>query len=162
MNAFFMSAWPIVAGAVLIVFAALGWKFKIDLSLSEASLAAFGAALIAAPVIAKIKFGATGIEFETNVRAAANKLSELVDQHGAAIKAINDNLIKLNESVEALQKAVTEGITPKRGADWEDILSHIRPKTIDIGKALQANSEVLIAASDLNRKVKASIAKLAD
>ncbi|MGO9004634.1 MAG: hypothetical protein ACLQIQ_21205 [Beijerinckiaceae bacterium] len=155
-----MDVSPILAGVALIVLGALGWRSEHDLSLIDASLALLGAALIAAPVIAKIKFSATGIEFETNVKAAASKLSELVDQHGAAIKAINDNLIKLNESIEALQKALSEEIAPKKGTDWESILSNIRPKTIDIGKALRANTEVISTASDLNQKVRESIAKL--
>ncbi len=160
MKDFFMNALPVLAGVAVIALAAWGWRSAHDLSLIDASLAAFGAALIAAPVIAKIKFGATGFEFETNIKAAATNLSELVDQHGAAIKAINDNLIKLNDSVAALQKALSEKVAPKRGVDWEVILSDIKPKTIDIGKALHANTEMITAASALNQKVKASIAKL--
>lgn len=174
MNSRFMYVLPVAAGIVMIVLATLGWQFGYDFSVIDASLAAFGAALIAAPVIAKIKFGPSGFEIETT-----SKLSEAVEQQGKAIKTINDSLKKMNESIAALQKMPDEFGTmlsaeisiPKRGTeaaiDWKNILpKYITPKTLEFGttseieSALRSNETLIAKASELNQQVKAALAKL--
>ena len=59
---------PTFAGVALIVIAVMAAVAKLDLSASETVLALFGAALVAAPVIARIKIGSGGVEFETKVK----------------------------------------------------------------------------------------------
>ncbi len=51
---------PTFAGVALVVIALAAVVAKWDVSAPEAVLAMFGAALVAAPVIAKIKIGAAG------------------------------------------------------------------------------------------------------
>ncbi|MGO9133975.1 MAG: hypothetical protein ACLP8A_08005 [Methylovirgula sp.] len=168
-------ALPWLAGIALMVFAVVAHYDHHELTLIDVSLAIFGAALVAAPVIAKFKFSASGVEFETNIKDAATKLADVVAQQGEAIKTINENLIKMNESIEALQRApgelenalTSDLVLPKPGKEWKNIFStYLTPKTIDIaktsdiGKALQANNEMIVTATDLSRQVKESLAKL--
>ncbi len=82
---------PTVAGVALVVIAITAVVARWEVSAAAAVLAMFGAALVAAPVIAKIKIGSGGVEFETKVKETTSDISDLLDQHGKAIKTINDS-----------------------------------------------------------------------
>lgn len=158
---------PTVAGVALVAIALAAVVARWEVTAAVAVLAMFGAALVAAPVIAKIKIGSGGVEFETKVKETTSNISDVLDQHEKAIKTINDSLIQMNGSLDELQssqKALAAEIakTPGSGA----VESHLAiieaavPKTGEISRALAANDAVLAAASDLRTKLKQSLAGL--
>ena len=158
---------PTFAGVALIVIAVMAAVAKLDLSASETVLALFGAALVAAPVIARIKIGSGGVEFETKVKETTSNISDVLDQHEKAIKSINDCLIQMNGSLDelqSLQKALAAEIAKTPGsaavANHLEIIATAVPKTGEISRALAANEAVLAAASDIRRKLKQSLAGL--
>jgi hypothetical protein len=158
---------PTFAGVALIVIALTAVVAKWEISAPETVLAMFGAALVASPVIAKIKIGSGGVEFETKVKETTSNISDILDQHEKAIKTINDCLIQMNGSLDELhssQKTLAAEIakTPASGAiakNLEGIAAAV-PKTGDISRALAANDAVLAAASEIRRKLKQSLAGL--
>ena len=158
---------PTVAGIALVAIALTALVGKWDVTAAVAVLAMFGAALVAAPVIAKIKIGSGGVEFETKVKETASNISDVLDQHEKVIKTINDSLIQMNGSLDQLhssQKTLAAEIakTPASGAiarNLEGIAAAV-PKTGEISRALAANEAVLAAASDIRRKLQQSLAGL--
>jgi xylose isomerase len=158
---------PTLAGVALVVIALTAVVAKWDVSAPEAVLAMFGAALVATPVIAKIKIGSGGVEFETKVQETTSNISDVLDQHGKAIKTINDSLIQMNGSLDELhssQKTLAAEIakTPAFGAiaNQLETIAAAEPKTGEISRALAANDAVLAAASDIRRKLKQSLSEL--
>jgi hypothetical protein len=158
---------PTVAGIALVAIALTAVVAKWEVTAAVAVLAMFGAALVAAPVIAKIKIGSGGVEFETKVKETTSNISDVLDQHEKAIKTINDSLIQMNGSLDELhssQKTLAAEIakTPAAGViarNLEGIAAAV-PTTGDIGRALAANDAVLAAASDIRRKLKQSLAEM--
>jgi hypothetical protein len=147
---------PTVAGIALVVIALRAVVAKWEVTAAVAVLAMFGAALVAAPVIAKIKIGSGGVEFETKVKETASSISDVLDQHEKAIKTINDSLIQMNSGLDELhssQKTLAAEIakTPASGAiaNHLAIIAAVAPKTGEIKRALAANDAVLAAASDI-------------
>jgi len=158
---------PTVAGVALIVIAVTAAAAKLEVTAAVAVLAMFGAALVAAPVIAKIKISSGGVEFETKVKETASNMSDVLDQHEKAIKTINDSLIQMNASLGELHNSQTTlaaeiAKTPASGAVESHlaIIAAAVPKTGEISRALAANDAVLAAASDLRTKLKQSLAGL--
>jgi hypothetical protein len=158
---------PTLAGVALLVIALTAVVAKWDVSAPEAVLAMFGAALVAAPVIAKITIGSGGVEFETRVQETTSNISDVLDQHEKAIKTINDSLVQMNSSLDEIhnsQKALAAEIakTPAFGAiaNQLETIAATGPKTGEISRALAANDAVLAAASDIRKKLKQSLAKM--
>ncbi|HEY4846805.1 MAG TPA: hypothetical protein VIH87_03180 [Methylocella sp.] len=158
---------PTLAGFALIIIAVTAAIEKLDVSAAATVLALFGAALVAAPVIAKIKIGGGGVEFETKVKETTSNISDVLDRHEKAIKTINDSLIQTNGSLDELhssQKALAAEIakTPVSGAiaNHLEVIAAAVPKTGEISRALAANDAVLASASDIRRKLKQSLAGL--
>lgn len=158
---------PTFAGVALVVIALTAVVAKWEISAAEAVLAMFGTALVAAPVIAKIKIGSGGVEFETKVQETTSNISDVLDQHEKAIKTINDSLIQINGSLDELhssQKTLAAEIAKTSASsstakNLEGIAAAV-PKTGDISRALAANEAVLAAAADMRRKLKQSLAGL--
>jgi hypothetical protein len=158
---------PTVAGIALVAIALTAVVAKWEVTAAVAVLAMFGAALVAAPVIAKIKIGSGGVEFETKVKETTSNISDVLDQHEKAIKTINDSLIQMNGSLDELhssQKSLAAEIAKTPGsaavANHLEIIATAVPKTGEISRALAANDSVLAAASDIRRKLKQSLAGL--
>jgi hypothetical protein len=156
---------PTVAGIALVTIALTAVVAKWEVTAAVAVLAMFGAALVAAPVIAKIKIGSGGVEFETKVKETTSNISDVLDQHEKAIKTINDSLIQMNGSLDELhssQKTLAAEIakTPAAGVIARNLegIAAVVPKTGDISRALAANEAVLAAASDIRSKVKELLA----
>jgi hypothetical protein len=121
----------------------------------------FGAALVAAPVIAKIKIGSGGVEFETKVKETTSDISDVLDQHAKAIKKIHDSLIQMNASLDELHSSqktfAAEAVkTPASGAiaNHLAVIAAAVPKTGEISRALAANEAVLAAAAEIRGKLK--------
>ena len=119
---------------------------KWEVTAAVAVLAMFGAALVAAPVIAKIKIGSGGVEFETKVKETTSDVSDVLDQHKKAIKTINDSLIQMNGSLDELhssQESLAAEIAKTPGsaavANSLEIIATAVPKTGEISRALAAN-----------------------
>jgi hypothetical protein len=93
-------------------------------------------------VIAKIKIGSGGVEFETKVKETTSDISDVLDQHEKAIKTIS--LIQINGSLDELhssQKTLAAEVakTPASGAiaNHLAIIAAAVPKTDEISRALQ-------------------------
>ncbi len=155
---------PTDAGVALVVIAITAVVARWEVSAAVAVLAMFGEALVAAPVIAKIKIGSGGVEFETKVKETTSNISNLIDQHGKAIKTINDSLIHMNRTlgeVQSSQKILAAEIAKTedpRVAENLSVIAQLSPKTDEIGRALAANEAVFAAASDIRAKLKQSLA----
>jgi hypothetical protein len=156
---------PTVAGIALVAIALTAVVAKWEVTAAVAVLAMFGAALVAAPVIAKIKIGSGGVEFETKVKETASNISDVLDQHEKAIKTINDSLVQMNSSLDELhssQKTLAAEIakTPASAtiANHLAIIAAAVSKTDEINRTLAANDAVLAAAAAIRSKVKQSLA----
>jgi hypothetical protein len=158
---------PTVAGVALVVIAITAVVARWEVSAAVAVLAMFGAALVAAPVIAKIKIGSGGVEFETKVKETTSDISDVLDQHEKAIKTIHNSLIQMNSSLAELhssQKTLAAEVakTPASGAiaNHLAIIAAAVPKTDEISRALAANDAVLAAAAEIRGKLKQSLAEM--
>jgi hypothetical protein len=153
-------ALPTLAGGVLIIIAVVAAVWRLDLHASETMLALFGAALIAAPFVTKIKSGGSGGEFETKIKAVAFDISDVLDHHEKAVKVINGCLTQVNcclDELQASQRAlIGEIVKTKDVKITEDnitIFTVAVPKTDEISQALAANDALLATASDIRKKL---------